>query len=292
MSEQPHRVSVVIATLGGAALARTIEQLNRGTVVPAEILICIPEAEASRVSSLNVANVRVVVTPCRGQVAQRAYGFSQVTSPWVLQVDDDIFLEPDCLEKLLGCLTGLRLAAVGPTMVDFQTGQPSRFMRPRAGSFANRLLFRVVNGADGYQPGRISKSGVNMALADDGRPPYEVDWLPGGCMLHARENLVLKAFYPFPGKAYSEDLFHGALLHQRGVRLIHCSQARCLVDFSSSQAAGATSFARIMFGFSRAMFRFAGQTGRSRVRFALFLPLHVLMLVSHRLTRKTGGASQ
>ncbi len=39
-------VSVVIATLGGSTLLSTIADLNSGTVVPAENLVCIPELEA------------------------------------------------------------------------------------------------------------------------------------------------------------------------------------------------------------------------------------------------------
>ena len=50
-----------IATLGGDCLAATIEKLNASTVVPAEILICIPEIEAPRAARLAGGNVTVVI---------------------------------------------------------------------------------------------------------------------------------------------------------------------------------------------------------------------------------------
>ncbi len=94
-------VSVVIATLGGTTLTGTIAGLNSGTVVPAEILVCVPELETSCIAPLKFDNVRVVPTPCRGQVAQRAVGFQEAKYDFVLQLDDDMFVDTQCLERLL-----------------------------------------------------------------------------------------------------------------------------------------------------------------------------------------------
>ncbi len=286
-SEQSADVSVVIATLGGGALRETIDQLNRGTIVPREILICIPEAHADRVAALAIGNVKVVRTTCRGQVAQRAIGFRTAASSWVLQLDDDILLEHTCLETLFECMKGRAATAIGPTMVDLITGLQSPFMRmPKNNGVLHRLMFAIANGANGYEPGKISKAGVNMALSDTASEAYEVEWLPGGCVLHAREHLVLEAFYPFPGKAYSEDLYHSTILRSRGMTLVHCPRAVCRVDFSSSKAPTLGSFARVMVGFSRAMLELARRTGKSRLRFSLFLPVYVTVLVTSRLSRR------
>ena len=65
-------VSVVIATLGGDVLKKTIALLNQGEGWPAEILSCIPEADATNADYVAaIENVHVIKTPCRGQVAQR-----------------------------------------------------------------------------------------------------------------------------------------------------------------------------------------------------------------------------
>ena len=71
-------VSVVIATLGSQDLGKTISSLRSGSLPPKEILICIPEKEASNVKILQSDEVKVVVTVCRGQVAQRVEGFKHV----------------------------------------------------------------------------------------------------------------------------------------------------------------------------------------------------------------------
>ena len=46
-------------------------------------------------------NIEIVWTRARGQVAQRAVGLSMADSEFIVQLDDDILLEYDCLEKLL-----------------------------------------------------------------------------------------------------------------------------------------------------------------------------------------------
>lgn len=63
-------VSVVIPTLGGETLIKTIEKVNSGSIIPAEILVCIPEEEVFRVGNIAIGNVKVIKTKCHGQVAQ------------------------------------------------------------------------------------------------------------------------------------------------------------------------------------------------------------------------------
>ena len=55
-----NKVSVVIPTLGGQCLVTTIQQLNSGTLIPDEILICIPEEEAYKLVSLDFQNTKVL----------------------------------------------------------------------------------------------------------------------------------------------------------------------------------------------------------------------------------------
>ncbi len=50
-SKEKNLLSVVIATLGGDSLEKTIDHLNVGTITPFEILICIPTEDAYRVNN-------------------------------------------------------------------------------------------------------------------------------------------------------------------------------------------------------------------------------------------------
>ena len=57
-------ISVVIATLGGEILRNTIERLNCGSVIPNEILICIPSECLKKVTWPLPSNTRIIQTEC------------------------------------------------------------------------------------------------------------------------------------------------------------------------------------------------------------------------------------
>ena len=95
-------LTVVIPTLGGNVLGRTIESIMAGSVVPQKILIVIPEDRVSSLPNLKYNNVEVLTTKFRGQVQQRIAGFSKSQTHLVMQLDDDIELAYDCIEILIG----------------------------------------------------------------------------------------------------------------------------------------------------------------------------------------------
>jgi glycosyltransferase involved in cell wall biosynthesis len=285
MSERA-MVSVVIPTLGGESVWETIECLNSGTLVPEEILLCIPETETHRVNGRVVPNVTILPTTCRGQVAQRARGFRAARSPLVLQLDDDIMLDRDCLERLvefLGTETGL---AVGPELYDRATGRYRSFLArdpTTKTGVAESILYWVINGPAGYQPGQIGRAGINMGVPQSG--DYRgLAWLPGGCVLHRREELELSDFYPFPGKAFAEDLFHSALLTRKGIKLARCGSAKCRVDSASSRATAVVRTSKDYLEYSRRMRVFARQVNGSVGRLYLFLILNVIRLVARKVS--------
>lgn len=279
------QVSAVIATLGGPCLNRTIEHLNKGTVVPHEILICVPESEAQGIDISPFPNVKIIRTPCRGQVAQRACGFRQAKGDFVLQLDDDIHLRPDCLKELLSIVASHDAIAAGPKLHDSRTGKYRSFLTPVGAKLTiyERFIYRVINGPAGFQPGKVGISGVNMGVPDTSDGWVDVDWLPGGCLLHRNKNLVLDAYYPFPGKAYAEDLFHSALLRKKGVMLVRSGKAICDVNFDSSRYLGLKRQIAEYRSYSRAMTVLIRNDQRSLLRFYLFLGCQVLRLAVRKL---------
>ena len=225
-----YSLSVVIATLGGDTLSGTIEQLNRGSVIPTEILICIPEQESPRVENLVFRNVKIIRTVCRGQVAQRAFGFQLARYEFVLQLDDDLLVDKHCVEKLLNTIIahGGRVAAA-PALLQANNGL-SCYREPENRTLL-RIYYWIVNGRRGYEPGIITKAGTCIGVdpALNRKAINVVEWLPGGCVMHHRNNLIFDNYYPFGGKAYCEDLFHSYYLSQKGLKLLVDTAALCYV---------------------------------------------------------------
>ena len=232
-----NNVSVVIATLGGGSLKETIESLNNSSIVPKEIIICIPEEYASNVKHLSYSNIKILKTTVRGQVAQRVVGFQNAKFPYVLQLDDDIILDFYCLEKLLETVISNKNISAGPKLFDHLTKEYHSFLIPSNTKLVwfNKMFYFSANGKSGFQPGKISKSGVNFGIPETPSTFYNVDWLCGGCLMHRKENLILTNYYPLSGKAYAEDLFHSKLLRDNNVILVRSGEAKCYVDFTSSK---------------------------------------------------------
>ena len=228
-----NRVSVVIATLGGESLFSTIDKLNSGTLIPGEILVCIPSSEYKHSTFLfEDDNIKVIPTPIRGQVAQRAYGFRRAQYEYVLQLDDDMFVDQYCLQRLVDAIEiHGTTASVSPALINEQTGR-SVYEKPKGPKFLWNIYFWLMNGSKGYQPGTIDMAGSAIGVG----PAFvvsrfvEVEWLAGGCILHRRNNLIIKDFWERPGKAYFEDVLHSYLLRQRNIRLFIDTSARCELE--------------------------------------------------------------
>jgi len=175
--------------------------------------------------SLVRKNIKVVGTRQRGQVAQRAAGFRMARTPLVLQMDDDVELHPDCLRRMAETLFAKpRQTAVGPVLRWAGTAHACH-RDPSGGAAWFRSL--IQNNGRPLIPGQITAAGINPGAVPSSKhgKVMETEWLPGGCVLHRRENLILNNYYPFFGKAFSEDVIHSIHLRNKGIRLFIEPQA-------------------------------------------------------------------
>ena len=229
-------ISLVIATLGGEVLKTTIEHINQGEGVPAEILICVPEAESANVACLtSIRNVNVIKTLCRGQVAQRAVGLGFAACPYVMQLDDDVILQPQTLNALYETLL---TKGAGNVVAPFFRLQPTgeegtRYVKGWRGLLHNCHASLVCGAKFGKnRMGQISLAGIGYGIVVGSCDVRVVEsgWLPGGAVLCYKADLVTHDYYPFPGKAFSEDLIHSVLWRRQGCRLWTVLDVSALID--------------------------------------------------------------
>ncbi|MEO8173368.1 MAG: glycosyltransferase, partial [Sediminibacterium sp.] len=227
-----YAISVVIATLGGPSLSGTISSLMNGTKVPAEILICIPIEHAHKTTSLASDTVKIIATEVKGQVKQRAFGFTQVKHELVLQLDDDILLEKNALTDLVKHIVRL---GKGNVIAPVYYGQTThRCIHELQHSFLKNIFDSAICGApwNRKKMGIVTGIGLNYGV-DDGFCIEELkrtEWLPGGCVLSFREDLVAEDFFPFPGKAYCEDIYHSYYRKLRGLQLWVATRIRVYIE--------------------------------------------------------------
>jgi len=224
-------LSVVIPSLGTKALNNTISSLNSGSIIPDEILISLPSLEHMNLINISDQNVRLINANCYGQVSQRIYGFKIAQYEYVLQLDDDIIVDIKCIEILMDAIKKTKMSAFSPYYINFQnnSAHTKKFHKP-----IMAIYYWIMNGRKGYVPGTIAKAGINFGVNknDIGKElnQIEVEWQPGGCVLHRSKNLIFNDYFPFSGKAYSEDLIHSFLLKKSGVKMVTLLNAYCIID--------------------------------------------------------------
>ncbi len=241
-TQDQHLLSVVIATLGGQTLSETIKSINSGSIVPDEIIISIPEKEAKENQSLHRGNVKILAVKVRGQVAQRCEGFKLAQGKFVLQVDDDIILEKNCIEHLIKACKSLGVkSACAPSLYFLKSGK-SVYSKPVRGKFLSALYYGILNGSKGYQEGSITLAGTEIGVDPSNHSDeiIKTEWIPGGIALHYKENLLLDNYYPHHGKAFSEDLYHSIELRKHGINLFIVIPAIVWID--DPRAAGINDF--------------------------------------------------
>lgn len=103
--------SVAIRTLGTSpdTLRRELECLNNQTIKPRKV--CIYIAEGYLAPDFRVADEVYISVP-KGMIAQRALDYSEIDTPYILMLDDDVTLERDSAEKLLAIIDSNGLDAV------------------------------------------------------------------------------------------------------------------------------------------------------------------------------------
>lgn len=228
-------VSVVIASLGGQILEETLANLLTSSKSIEEIIVVLPPH-----TKFSTSLDRVVTYNCetKGQVVQRAFGLNRARGEFIVQMDDDIDLDDGTIESLVQFAVSIdKPVAVAPLLCSKTSREPIITSPGRFKSYFRRL-FHFILGAPLFQSssGFLSKSGQGYYLTHDylEYSVVPVDWLPGGVIGCFKEHLVLHDYFPFTGRAYSEDLIHSYIWTQLGTSLYVLTSARAYVELTSS----------------------------------------------------------
>jgi hypothetical protein len=228
-------LSVVIATLGEPCVEQTIQNLMSGSLVPDEILICIPDERLPKVAHLANEVVKIVLTGVKGQVKQRAVGFQKTGYEMVLQSDDDIILENDSLYKLSGYQNTLgRGNVIAPIYYLKGSLVCNHQMQSGLSGFIKNIFDCVFCAAPWgkNKMGVVTSLGLNYGVDDSfvTEELVQTQWLPGGCVLSFREDLVIEDFFPFEGKAYGEDVYHSFYRKKAGTKMWVATRVKAFID--------------------------------------------------------------
>jgi glycosyltransferase involved in cell wall biosynthesis len=227
-------LSVVIATKNRAlVLKRMLASLWKQEAVPAEIVI-VDASENSATQDLAILEaqhapqgvaVKYLHSSASGSATQRNEGVNASVQSVIGFMDDDILLEPGCLERLWAALQSESNIGGANAMITNQ-----KYHDPGA---ATRLVYRLIGGGRGPDyAGKIFGPAVNTLPADrDDLPDVVlVGWLNTTCTLYRREALPDPPFAPFfTGYSMMEDAAL-SLVVARQWKLVNARTARIFHD--------------------------------------------------------------
>ena len=228
-------LTVVIPTVGEDSLQNVIENLNLTDSRPKKILVMIYKENLRKINNeIDLHdNVEIVQTNLAGQVNQRVEGFKLARTDFVMQLDADCYISNQSIKAMINFLKVNKDVSVGPCFIDVNSNLPIHKLNNnnKISQFIKNLVLGFPN--NDKIMGKVSKSGTNFGVdfVYLKKEAIEVEWIPGGCLMHHKKNLYLIDYYPFNGKAYYEDLIHSKILIKKNIRLFIIKDAICKTDF-------------------------------------------------------------
>jgi len=228
-------ISIVVTSIGEDILLENLKNLTSNYPKINEILVIIPE-EFKQSKFNDFDNVKYYFTKFKGQVIQRIYGFKKAKNNYILQLDCDCFISNLDIEKMHSLLINLseNNSAIAPVYYCDKSNKSIHEFTIGFWSNVKNILTYFICGSKYsiFKMGTVSCIGTNYGVDPKFmfNDIFISEWLPGGCVMHYKKNLILNNYYPFKGKAYSEDLIHSYLLKNNKIQLLITKKSKCYTE--------------------------------------------------------------
>lgn len=222
MNRKYYKISIIIATIGNDSIFDILNELVLSDL--RNDFICIislpPNSHdfSDKLSEyiLNLdfsLNYKILISPAKGQVAQRAYAIEKTDSKFIIQLDDDLQIKSRVIASLIRNIESLGPGnVIGPIICPFNSFNSFGLIK--------RSIYKYVYGYSvcNSNKGGILKFGISIYPSSFNAELNLVEWLPGGCVCYHRSDALIYNYYPFSGKAYYEDVIASILRNNMGIR--------------------------------------------------------------------------
>ena len=231
-------VSVVCASIGRASLASLIPSLKASPCV-AEIIVVLPPHVLPSTDLLDLSksssHVYIVNSFSKGQVNQRVFGVRFASNPYIMFIDDDIFIDSNVVDLLLTRLLDLPLASVVAPVINQYLCTPSVVIRSKG--YLSRfvdILERLLSPFSDSYPYYLSYFSRPTLFTSKPQRMTPSSWLPGGCLMMSSLVAPKESYYSFSGKAFAEDIYLSSFLLDSGASLYLAQDLNCFTQFDHS----------------------------------------------------------
>ena len=199
--------------------------MNNGLIKPDKILICVPKATFPKFLFFKKnSNFEFIQCPIKGQVKQKTFGFTKVTSKYTFQIDDDILVHKTCLKFLLyAAKTKSSKNAFGACLKSTKN-MVSENITP---GFLKQIVNLFFYGQRRLKMRSILNTGIATDLFDQKNVFLsKTEWL-NGILFTNTKNLIKSDYFKLDGKAYNEDIIYSGMLKKNNINLWVTNKALC-----------------------------------------------------------------
>ena len=137
-----------------------------------------------------------------------------------------VIIDKFCFENLLKCyesLNGKRI--VGPSFF-YKNGLSCYKDISLLNIILSKLLLIKI------MPGKLSPIGCGYGIyfSNVNADYCKSDWLAGGCIFFHKSDLPEHPHFPYPGKAYCEDLIFSEIMKKKKFNIYISRLAKCMID--------------------------------------------------------------
>jgi len=223
-------LTIVIPSTGRSSLISTLNSINHSSMVPGSVIIALPPKVTLKYKELESLKFKLTIINAqkKGQVRQRFEGIKLAKSNYILQIDDDIELKNNCIEKLFkGCIRFPKKVAISPKILERKTSLSffeynNLYFNEYNGlcypNVARKIFNLIIHGKTRFLPGEVTKLGTNIQAYNNSFRYIPVEWLHGMLIQH-KDNYLDFEHLHFSGKAFSEDLIFSSYLQSRNIQL-------------------------------------------------------------------------
>ena len=202
-------IAVIIPTCDRPVfLEKALVSVGMQNVQPKEIIVVDASAgtDTEKLCGNSIpgldSQIRLVKANEKGAAVQRNQGIAITNMPFIAFMDDDVYLEPFCIDKLFNCLLADdKTGGVNALISNQQFHQPGKLSRMIYGLFTSK---EILNNLEGKIIGPV----INFLCSENNRLAIiPVQWLNLGLTIYRRAAFPSPVFDPyFIGYSFMEDV--------------------------------------------------------------------------------------
>ena len=227
-----NELTVVCATHNNEKkLFFTIENLSKSSVTPKNIIIVTTNDNYKKYFNknyINSLNINFYISKKKSQTAQRELGIEKVKTKYVIQIDDDVLVDKNCIKNMLIEIKKTNNTIIGGYLIySNNTHISERFSQSYNNSDILKFVYKLLNNF---------KKPENMSILESGRIfPHFIkgetspQWL-SSFMIYEKEFYKHGEKIYSKGKGYFEDIVFTHSLFNKGFKLLIKENCKAIVE--------------------------------------------------------------